>query len=374
MAQKKRKRTRKKQDEQYPGWMWMLFGLAVGLSVAFAIYMKDRPAIVPPQPVAQQPASLSLPMQPEPEPDTEDVQDEFQDLIRLGDGDEVAAVVHPAAPRSEVVYDFRLADSVTIEFQGDQDPVRVYELEVRPKDFTAPGLVGSVFLDQRDGAIVRMTFTFTSASYVDDYLDYIRISLDNSLWDGRYWLPYQQQVELRREMPYLDFAAGSVIRGHYQIRGYRFNEQLPSVLFMGGPVSAVPEDQRRAFPFEDDLYAQLDEEGLSPLPDLADVRREAMQLAGRRYLSGLGRLRLWAENGSSVLRANRVEGSVVGLGLAFRPLEGVRLTTGGGYSFGRSELTGSVHASWAQGRAELAATGVLNEPRTLDPFEWPAAP
>ena len=76
MAQKKRKRTRKKQDEQYPGWMWMLFGLAVGLSVAFAIYMKDRSAIVPPQPVAQQPASMSLPMQPEPEPITGEVQEE----------------------------------------------------------------------------------------------------------------------------------------------------------------------------------------------------------------------------------------------------------------------------------------------------------
>ena len=39
----------------------------------------------------------------------------------------------------------------------------------------------------------------------------------------------------------LDFGAGSVIRGRYEIRGYQFNEALPPLLFLGGPVSAVPE-------------------------------------------------------------------------------------------------------------------------------------
>lgn len=42
MAQRKKRRsTRNKQQEQYPGWIWMLFGLAIGLSVAFAVYVKD---------------------------------------------------------------------------------------------------------------------------------------------------------------------------------------------------------------------------------------------------------------------------------------------------------------------------------------------
>ena len=42
MAQRKKrpgKRVPKKAD--YPGWIWMLFGLAIGLSVAFAVYVKD---------------------------------------------------------------------------------------------------------------------------------------------------------------------------------------------------------------------------------------------------------------------------------------------------------------------------------------------
>ena len=37
----------------------MLFGLAIGLSVAFAIYMKDRDTDIPLQTVAQEPASMA---------------------------------------------------------------------------------------------------------------------------------------------------------------------------------------------------------------------------------------------------------------------------------------------------------------------------
>jgi len=70
MAQKKRKRKpkRKPEHEPYPSWMWMLFGLGIGLSVAFAIYMKGGQPLSLPEPAAQQPASMSAPMQPEPAP------------------------------------------------------------------------------------------------------------------------------------------------------------------------------------------------------------------------------------------------------------------------------------------------------------------
>jgi cell division protein FtsN len=39
---RKRRSTRQKKQTEYPGWLWMLFGLAIGLSVAFAVYVKDR--------------------------------------------------------------------------------------------------------------------------------------------------------------------------------------------------------------------------------------------------------------------------------------------------------------------------------------------
>lgn len=63
MAQRKTKRrsTRSTEVESYPGWMWMLFGLAIGLSVAGAIYMKDRGSLSS-QSLASEPASMAAPI------------------------------------------------------------------------------------------------------------------------------------------------------------------------------------------------------------------------------------------------------------------------------------------------------------------------
>lgn len=55
---KKRRSTRKKKQADYPGWTWMLFGLAIGLSVAFAIYVKDREPVTEVATAAQEPASM----------------------------------------------------------------------------------------------------------------------------------------------------------------------------------------------------------------------------------------------------------------------------------------------------------------------------
>ncbi len=274
------------------------------------------------------------------------VQDDFGDLIRLGDGDEVAAVTHPAAPAAERVYDFRLADSLTVSLPGPNPDIRVYELEVRPKNPDAPGVIGTLFLQRGSGAIVRMNFTFTPASYVDGNLDYIRISMDNSVWDGKYWLPYRQEVELRRELPVIDFLAGSVIRGRFEIRNYLFNPPLDDQTFAGGPVSSVPQLVRENFPFETGLYDQLDEQGLETSTDIESIRRRAVAVSGRRYVSGLKPSRLYVPFVSSIYRYNRAEGSFVGGGVASMLGPAWRLQSNGGYAFGRGE--GQVSATLAQ--------------------------
>jgi cell division protein FtsN len=85
MAQRRRKRKRQQAD--YPGWMWMLFGLAIGLAVAFAIYNKDLTEEPQPQSAAQLPASMDAPIAQEPvvaEPVTEEVPESrftFYDML-----------------------------------------------------------------------------------------------------------------------------------------------------------------------------------------------------------------------------------------------------------------------------------------------------
>lgn len=55
---RKRRSSRSKKQSEYPGWLWMIFGLAIGLSVAFAVYVNDREPETQLAATAQQPASL----------------------------------------------------------------------------------------------------------------------------------------------------------------------------------------------------------------------------------------------------------------------------------------------------------------------------
>src|SRR3954470_20782573 len=65
------------------------------------------------------------------------VQNNFPDIIRIGDGgDEVADVPHPLSRAGLNAYDFALADSFSIG--GGQQRIRVYEIKVRPKADTLP--------------------------------------------------------------------------------------------------------------------------------------------------------------------------------------------------------------------------------------------
>ncbi len=74
MAQRRKRRSRSNRRSEFPPFAWMLFGLAIGLAVAFAVYVKYRsPApVVAARPA--QPASMSSALddnretEPEPKP------------------------------------------------------------------------------------------------------------------------------------------------------------------------------------------------------------------------------------------------------------------------------------------------------------------
>lgn len=298
------------------------------------------------------------------------IQENFGDVIRIGDGDEVSSVLHPLAPGAATSYEYLLADSITVAFGDGLDPVRVYEVQVRPRDPDQPGFVGTLFLDRETAAVVRMNFTFTPASYVDGQLDYIRVSLENALWDRRYWLPHRQSLEIRRKLRFLDLPVGSVIRGRWEIGGYEFEADLPDLFFLGPPIVRNP-DPMLAFPFERDLYAQIDEEGLAPTAELVDIEAEATRLVRGRYLSGLGRLRLALPPLSEAIRYNRAEGWVTQGGINLQATNRLRVGTLLGYSHGGGHPVGRVSAAFENPHRERAGIiGLdvfLREPRDIGP-------
>jgi hypothetical protein len=293
------------------------------------------------------------------------VQENFGDEIQIGDGDEVRGVPHPAAPRSEIFYQFQLVDSLTLRLPGATEPVQVYQVQTRPRDARRPGIIGSIFIDRRSGDLVRMDFTFTASSYVDPYLDYINISLDNGLWRGRFWLPNEQRVELRRRLPMLDVPAGTIIRANMRVGNYQFNQSLHPATFIGPAIVAVPRSQREEFDFEEEIFAELREQGLGPAMELGEIRRMATQLAQRRALERVSAIRLSAGSLSDLIRFNRSEGLALGIGARATPHPGIQLGGRGGYAFEAGHPFGSLHLSLGEARGRVEGSIYGNQPNDL---------
>ncbi len=259
------------------------------------------------------------------------VMDNLGDRIRLGEGSEVRDAVHPAAPGALDFYDYRLADSLTLVLPDRE--LRVYQLDVRPREPNGPGLVGSLFLDRATADIVRMDFTFTAASYLDETLDYFNIRLENALWEGRYWLPYRQGIELRREVKFVKFPAGGIIRAEFKISDYRFNTGIAETFFRGPTVVALPQASREAFEFEEGLFDALDPTVATSPPSMEEIREQASRILTESYLQRAEGLRLAVPGISSVFRFRRAEGLYAGPAVSRSVPPGSTLLLGG-YALG----------------------------------------
>src|SRR5204863_5510751 len=214
------------------------------------------------------------------------VQNNFGRAIRLGEGDEVRDVPHPLAPGGTDLYDFALGDTTAIVLS--QRAVRVVALRVRPKNFGTAAIVGTLFVDIESAELVRMAFNFTPKAYLDPQLEDVSIVLDNALWEGRFWLPYRQEVEIRRRATWLDIPARGIIRGRWEIDGYAFNLGLAASWFAGDEISAAPKAERDSFPWREPLATAL-QAVAEPVreSDLAAVRAAVERIAGEHALSGL---------------------------------------------------------------------------------------
>ena len=280
----------------------------------------------------------------------------FADRIRLGEGDEVRDVPHPLAQDGPDLYDFALVDSVRIDLPGRT--VRALEVAFRPRDFGAPRIVGSLFLDADGGDLVRMQFSFTRAAYLDESLEDIAIVLENGLWDGRYWLPRQQEIEIRRRTTWLDVPARGIIRGRWDVDGYEFNQDPPALTFLGPEIVTAPA-ARDSFPWRETLDEALAAE-LGPRLALRmdEVREVARGIAGPRSISGLGTHGLSVASVSQVLHVNRVEGLALGLGYAVRPAAGpFQVRAWGGFGFSGNRLTGGLAMTYQAGGLRLGLSG-----------------
>jgi hypothetical protein len=245
------------------------------------------------------------------------VQNNFPDVIRIGEGDEVRDVPHPLSPAGLRLYDFAISDSVRIRAGGEL--LNLIEVKIRPKEDRDPRVVGALYLEPEGGQVVRMAFNFTRAAFLDDHLEDLAIMLENRLVGGRFWLPNRQQIEIRRTGTYMDFPVRGIIRGWWEVDQYQFNLALPGQIFTGPEIVMAAPAELEAFPWQGAIMDSLPADVRATVdPDIQRIQDEARVLVRARALERLQPIRLSARRASDFVRVDRVEGLSVGTGFTLR--------------------------------------------------------
>lgn len=242
------------------------------------------------------------------------IQNNFPNIIRIGEGDEVRDAPHPLAENGPLLYDYAIADSLRITIPGQT--FDVYEVKVRPKDDTKPAVVGAVYLDRRTGQVVRMAFSFTRAALIDPDLEDISIVLENGLIGTKYWLPRHQEIEIRRTGTWFDYPVRGIIRGRWEISDYKVNETIPVQTFAGSEFEQASPAELQAYPWHGNILDSLPADvAVTTDADVRRVQAEARALVRERALQRVDQLRLAAGGLSEMVHVNRVQGLAVGVGL-----------------------------------------------------------
>ena len=283
------------------------------------------------------------------------VTNNFGDRIRIGEGDEVRDVVHPLSPLGTGLYDYALGDTITVQSSGRT--LRLVKVEVRPRNFDQPLVVGTLFLDAESADLVRFRFSFTPVAYLDPNLEDITVALENALYEGRYWLPFQQEIEIRRQVSWLDLPTRGIIRGRWQVGDYTFDVEVPDSILrgpaIGGPLS--PSDSGYTW---DQPLATAIGDAATPVnrQEMTAIREEIRSVVGTHALDGLPATRIGSNSISDLVHVNRVEGLALGMGVRFG-LGAVEIRPAVGYGFSSEEVTGGVAVTVARGGTSLTAFG-----------------
>src|SRR3954465_12410289 len=159
------------------------------------------------------------------------VQNNFPAIIRLGEGDEVRDVPHPLSTVGLEAYDFAITDSLSFNLPGRT--ITTYEVKVRPKNDRQSRIIGAMYIHRDDAQVVRMAFNFTRAAFIDTALEDLFVVIENSLVNGRFWLPRQQEIETRRGGAMHDYPIPGIIRGRRIIGDYAINTNFSCTLCAG---------------------------------------------------------------------------------------------------------------------------------------------
>lgn len=289
------------------------------------------------------------------------IQNNFPEMIRLGDGDEVRDVPHPLSATGLDEYDFFISDSLEIRLGART--LYVYETRVRPKDDRQPRAIGALYIDRETAELARMALSFTRAALKDRDLEDVAVVLENGLIEGRFWLPRRQEIEIRRSGTWLDYPARGIIRGRWEICCYRVNAGLHPSMFAGPeivpaflPAGPVGDSARRQLftgaildNLPDDVRAVTDAEVLA-------VQEEARALVRAQALAQTRSTALAGRRLSDFVRFNRVEGLALGAGLSQRVGGGFSLFAGGRYGFADHDWKGRGAISYR--RASGAGLGL----------------
>ena len=277
------------------------------------------------------------------------VQNNFPAIIRLGEGDEVRDVPHPLSAAGLEAYDYAITDSLPLNLPGRT--IVLYEVKVRPKNDRQPRIIGAVYIDRDDAQVVRMAFNFTRAAFLDAALEDLFVIIENSLVNGRFWLPRQQQIEIRRGGTWLDYPIRGIIRGRWVIGDYAVNTGLSPAMFGGPEIVLAPKAERDTLHFGGRILDSLPAD-VRVVTD-AEVRRvqeEARALVRAQALRRPQSVTLSALGVSDFARFDRAEGFAVGGGIASRFGRGYGLELRGRYGFDDREGKGSGALSWRSPR------------------------
>lgn len=236
--------------------------------------------------------------------------DEFGEAIRLGEGQEVRDVPHPLGARALRHYEYAGGDTVRVITATDT--LDLIAVHVRPRNVDAPGIVGTLFLERRRAALVRFRFTFTPASYRDRTVETITVLLENARVEDR-WLPWRQELEVRRSAPGIALPLRTAIRTEWQMERVELDAPEPPGFGEGPAIGGL----RRPDPTA--VWDRSLEETLGTLDpldrrEMQAVHREAGRLVSLELKGTVRRARPAFGGVSDLIRFTRVEGVAPGGG------------------------------------------------------------